>query len=156
MGITYNIQQRLKGIQETIEYNGSALKAAEYIPEGIQAFQLPLFVNFPQSLERAQVADTYYDLTRSWVMRLYGRYEGDGGRAENERRMYDLIDLVYAKFLTSSRLELSGAPLNDVTASQFGGDNGISISPYPLSADESQLYYVVEFTVTVTYRSICT
>jgi hypothetical protein len=87
---------------------------------------------------------------------LYGRKEGDGGRAENEARMLDLIDLTYDLFVSRPRLELNGAGVTNVTGFEITGDSGIIIAPYPTGAEEDASFYVVDFTAIVTYRSVCT
>lgn len=155
MGITANIQARLVAIERTMQYNAEAVNSASYIPEKIQAFQLPLFINFPQPGRRVQFAETFYLITRVWNILLIGKALGDGGRAEDELLMYDLIDEVYDTFLSRPRLELNSLPLTDVISGTLLGDDGAVIQPYPTGADENASYYVVEFQMEITYRSNC-
>jgi len=155
MGISTNIRDRLIAIEKTMVYDGANVKAALYIPENIQPFQLPLFINFPAGGARSQVSDTFYNITRTWNIRLYGRKEGDGGRNENEDRMLDLIDLTYDLFLTRQRLELNGAGLTSVMLCEITGDSGAVLRPYPTGAGDSAMFYVVDFSASITYRSNC-
>lgn len=155
MGISRNIRDRLIAIETTMEYDDEAVKAAKYIPEEIQPFQLPLFVNFPTGGARVQYADTFYRITRTWRLSLWGRKEGDGLRAENEERMLDLTDLVYDLFVSRTRLELNGAGLTHVLSGILTGDSGIQLRPYPAHAQDTASFYMVDFSMDVTYRSTC-
>lgn len=155
MGITKDILDRIQAIERTIVYDSSAVSVAEYIPEDIQPFQLPLFVNVPRPLTRRQTADTMFLLSRTWDLELWYRKEGDRGRAENEYMGYDLIDLTYAAFLTAQRLELSGVGLTGLDSATFTGDGGVSIEPYPRGSADNKSYYLVRFNLITTYRSDC-
>ena len=93
MGISQDIRDRFIAIEVLMEYDGDNVKAAKYIPEEIQPYQLPLFVNFPAGGSRTRKTDIGFEIERTWNLRLWGRKEGDGGRAENENRMLDLTDL---------------------------------------------------------------
>ncbi len=155
MGISINIRDRLIAIERTMLYDSEAVKAAEYIPEAIQPFQLPVFINFPVGAARARRADTFYEIERTWNIRLWGRKEGDGGRAENEERMLDLIDLTYALFLPSPRLELNYTGLTNVVSALLTGDGGIEMRSYPTGETDNARFFAVNFSMRVTYRSIC-
>ena len=77
MGITTDIRDRLNAVERTMVFNGKAVKAAEYISEGLQPYQTPMFFNFPRTTTRVQVADTFYNITRTWELRLLVIKEGD-------------------------------------------------------------------------------
>lgn len=156
MGITTDIRNRLIAIERLMEYDSENLLAAEFIPEGVQPYQTPLFLNFPKTATRVQIADTFYTITRGWELRLLVRKEGDGFRSENEAMAMDLIDLTYALFLPRPRLEIDGVGLTHVTEAKLTGDSGIPINPYPVASADNMSYYTVLFTMNITYRSICT
>jgi len=155
MGITHDIQQRLIAIERTMMYNGEAVKASEYVSEGIQPPQTPLFVNHPVGSAKVEEGSGFYFITRTWELKLYGRKEGDGGRAENEFRMYDLSDLVYALFLTKRRLQLGDNGVDGIVMAQLTGDNGTEIEPYPIGDKQSMDFYVITFNMDITYRIKC-
>jgi len=156
MGISSDIRDRLVAIERLMEYDGEAVKAAEYVPEYIQPHQLPLFVNFTGGrATQVQAADTFYQITRQWNIRLYGRKEGDGLRSENEARMLDLIDLTYDLFVSRPRLELNGRGLTNVVSGLITGDSDIQVQPYPSGESDDAAFYVVTFSMDVVYRSIC-
>jgi len=156
MGISTNIRDRLVAIEVLMEYNSKNVKAAKYVPEDIQSYQLPLFVNPPVGSARSIKADTFYEIVRNWKIDLWGRKEGDGLRSENEDKMLDLIDLTYALFVSRPRLELSGVGLTNVVSFEITNDSGPTIRSFPTGADDSTAFYMVEFTASITYRSICT
>jgi hypothetical protein len=139
-----------------MQYDGEAVKAADYIPEQIQPHQLPLFINFTGGrATRVHTGDTFYQITRQWNIRLYGRKEGDGLRSENEARMLDLIDLTYDLFVSRPRLELDGEGLTNVVSGLLTGDSDIQTPPYPSGESDDAAFYTVTFSMDVVYRSIC-
>jgi hypothetical protein len=157
MAVTTDIRDRIIAICETMQYDGSAVNAAQYVPKGIQPFQTPIFIVFPGSATRVRFADTLYEITRNWILRLYGREYIAGLHSENELRMYDLIDLTYALFLPKQRLELSGeSGVTNLTQAQLTGDSGPLVRPYPLEDTDAKLYHLVEFNLATVYRSYCT
>lgn len=156
MGITRDIHQRIIAIQESMVYDGENLSAAQYVPENIQPFQTPVWINFPISGARAAYADTFYEISRSWRLTLWVRKEGDGLRSENEFMLYDLADLTYETFVSRPRLELNGNGLNNVLSATLSGDAGPNVQPYPSQASDEELYYMIEFQLSIEYRSVCT
>jgi len=155
MGVSTNIRDRLIAIEKTMVYDGANVKAALYIPENIQPFQLPLFINFPKGGARSRREDTAFIIERTWTLRLIGRKEGDGGRNENEDRMFDLIDLTYDLFLPRQRLELSGRGLDNIASVSLTGDSGIVLSRYPTGSQDHASFYSVDFNMSVSYWSMC-
>lgn len=156
MGVSTDVRDRLCAIERLMTYSGESVKAAAYVPEFIQPSQLPLFVNFPGGrASRVQVGDTFYQITRQWNLKLYGRKEGDGLRSENEERMMDLIDATYDLFVSRPRLELNGVGVSHVVSGLITGDSDIQTEPYPSNETDDALFYVVTFTMDVVYRSVC-
>lgn len=155
MGISQNIRDRFIAIEVLMEYDGNSVKAAKYISEEIQPYQLPLFVNFPIGAARSRFADTFYEIERTWNLRLWGRKEGDGGRAENENRMLDLTDLTYDLFVSRPRMELAGLGLTNVVSLEITGDSGITVRTYPSGSEDHASFYMIDFNAVVTYRSVC-
>jgi len=158
MGASTDIRDRLVAIEKLMVYDGEAVNAARYIPENIQPHQLPLFINFPIGAARAQFADTYYKITRTWNLRLWSRKEGDGLRSENEDRILDLADLTYTLFVSRPRLELDGLAATGVYSALLTGDSGMQIRPYPSNEPDHAAFYMIDFSMNITYRSrsVCT
>ncbi len=153
MGISTNIRDRLVAIEVLMEFGGENVKAAKYVPENFQPYQLPMFTNPPVGSARSIVADTFYEIVRTWKIDLWSRKEGDGGRVENEDRMLDLIDLTYALFVSRPRLELSGVGLTNVVFFEIINDSGPVVRPFPTGG--KNYFYMAEFTASITYRSVC-
>lgn len=156
MGISTDIRDRLVAIEVLMEYDSSNVKAAKYVPEEIQPHQLPLWVNPPVGGARSRQADTFYDIVRSWKLQLWSRKEGDGLRSENEDRVLDLIDLAYTLFVSRPRLELSGVGLTNVINFEITSDSGPVVRSFPSGEDDYAKFYMVEFTASIIYRSVCT
>ncbi|MHC4558861.1 MAG: hypothetical protein ACYS80_16335 [Planctomycetota bacterium] len=155
MGVSRNILERLLLIERLMQWESENVNAAEYVPEDMQPHQLPIFVNFPAGSARARKADTFYEITRNWTLSLIFRKEGDGGRAENEYIAMELSDLVYDLFVSRPRLEYNGLGVTSVLSAPLTGDNGYEIRPYPVGADDSAAFYVVDYNMAITYRSTC-
>lgn len=155
MGITADIQARLVAIERTMLYGGVAVNATDYTSEAIADFQLPLFINRPTNARRVQFSDTGFSITRLWVIQLWGRKDGLGGRAENELLMQELTDLVYILFLSRQRLELNGVGLAHLNSAVLSGNSEVELRPYPDGADSSALHYMVEFQMEIEYESSC-
>lgn len=155
MGISIDIRDRLITIEELMKFEGANVKAAKYISEEIQPQQLPLFVNFPVGAARARRGDVFYEITRTWNLRLWSRKEGDGLRSENEDRLLNLIDLVYDLFVSRPRLEVSGVGLTNVVRFEITADSGPTVRPYPSGGQDSASFYMADFTANVVYRSVC-
>lgn len=157
MGITTDIRDRLIAIERTMVFDSELVKAAAYIPEKTQPYQTPIFLNFIRTATRVQVADTFYNVTLTWELRLLVKKEGDGFRSANEDMAMDLIDLTYALFLPKPRLELNGSSgVTNLTSAQLTGDSGIPIDPYPVGGADNTSYYTILFGMQTVYRSICT
>ena len=154
MGISTDIRDRIVAIEILMEYDSANVKAAKYVPESFQPFQLPLFTNPPVGSARSQRADTFYENARTWRLDLWSRKEGDGLRSENEDRVLDLIDLVYDLFVSRPRLELDGAGLTNVVSFEITNDSGPTVRSFPTGG--KNYFYMVEFTAIIVYRSICT
>jgi hypothetical protein len=156
MGVTRNIFERLLVIERLMSYEGNLVDAAEFMPEAIQPHQLPLFTNRPAGTARSRYGDTFYEITRNWTLELWSRKEGDGGRAENEYRIMELSDLVYDLFVSRPRLEYNGRGVTHVRQAMITGDNGYAVRPYPDGETDDARFYVVDFNMAITYRSVCT
>jgi len=156
VGITRDIRDRLIAVETLMSFEGSAVNAAAYVPEDIGDFQVPIFINHaPSGARRIQFADTYYKITRTWTLSLWGQKVGDALLSYNEDRMMDLIDLTYALFLPRPRLEVSGQGMSFVEQALLTGDRDIEIRPYPTGADDSAAFYVVDFSMEITYQVVC-
>lgn len=155
MGFTKDLRDRLVALQRTIEYDGSTLDAASFIPLMIQPHQLPLFVNIPSTTVRTQVGDTFYTLQRDWRMKLWFAKVGERLVSQNEDAAYDLQDVVFDFFVNKQRLQLNGQYLTNLVLFELTGAEGPIIDQYPSGGNETLSYYTISFNATVTYRSFC-
>jgi hypothetical protein len=152
MGITVDIRDRLCAIERLMTYNGAALKASANVPDGLQANQCPIFINFPrQRTSRAQNKSTRYE-TRRWDAKLYVTALGDGLLTVNENMLFDLCDVVSNAFLAVPRLELNRHALDYVVKMEMPGDAGVRAEPFP--ENSTTWFYVITFYLDVEYRII--
>lgn len=149
MGVTRDVRDRLIAIQRTISVNGTTCQAAPSMPRGIQAFELPLFVNIPGRRTTTRTAQMLYDDARQWTMRCYIEQAALGLRTENEDFDLDLIDAVDAMFVNKRRLELNGLPQDFVTDVTYGGDNGLQIQRIPAANGDQSAYRAIDFLLTI-------
>jgi hypothetical protein len=154
MGITVDIRDRLCAIERLMTYNGAALKASANVPDGLQANQCPIFINFPrQRTSRAQNKATRYE-TRRWDAKLFVTALGDGLLMVNENMLFDLCDVVSNAFLAVPRLELNQHALDYVVKMEMPGDAGIRAEPFPENSSQSTWFYTITFYLDVDYRII--
>ena len=160
MAISRDIRDRLIALERTITVGAApdtiTLKAATFVPLGIQPFETPVFVNYPRAATRVRTADTFYTITRIWDLTCFISAAPTVLQpGETEDFILDLIDAVYAFFLTRPRLELDGAALDFVEPSVMSGDTGVSTRNYTLNDASKVSYYVVTFNLPISYQSHC-
>jgi hypothetical protein len=152
MGVTVAIRDRLCAIERLMVYNGAALKASANVPDGLQANQCPIFVNFPrQRTSRAQNKATRYE-TRRWDAKLFVTALGDGLLTANEDMLFDLCDVVSDAFMAVPRLELDHHALDYVVKMEMPGDAGIRAESFP--ENSTTWFYTITFNLDVDYRII--
>jgi hypothetical protein len=156
MAISTDIRDRLIALERTITVGTETLKAATFVPLGIEPFDTPIFVNYPRAATRVRTADTYFTITRNWDLTCYivaAPTVVQPGQTEDF--CLDLIDAVYTFFLTRQRLELSGAALDFVEQAVLSGDTGVTARNYTLGDTKKVSYYIVTFNMAVSYQSHC-
>lgn len=157
MAISTDIRDRLIALERTITVGTETLKAATYVPLGIQSFDTPIFVNYPRAATRVPTADTFFVITRTWDLTCYITAAPTVVQpGQTEDFCLDLIDAVYAFFLSKQRLELSGEPLDYLQQALISGDTGVYDRQYTLDDNTKTSYYVVTFNLATTYQSFCT
>jgi hypothetical protein len=156
VAISTDIRDRLIALERTITVGDKTLKAATFVPLGIEPFDTPVFVNYPRGATRVLTADTFYTITRVWDLACYiAPAPTLVNIGQTEDFILDLIDAVYAFFLPRPRLELAGAALNFVEQSIISGDAGVSNRNYTLNDASEVSYYIVTFKLPVSYQSHC-
>jgi hypothetical protein len=156
MAISTDIRDRYIALEKTITVGTRTLKAATYVPLGIESFETPIFVNYPRTATRVRTADTYFTITRLWDLTCYITAAPTVVQpGQTEDFCLDLIDAVYAFFLPRQRLELNGEPLDFIEQAVLSGDTGVTNRNYTLGDAAKVSYYIVTFNMAVSYQSHC-